>query len=299
MNNSDARFARSVSSVVPATQTLEGAGFIVNRPFPSRVLRQFDPFLLLDEMGPMDVAPGEAKGAPDHPHRGFETVTYMLSGAFEHRDSSGRSGKLSPGDVQWMTAGSGLIHSEMPSKELVKTGGRMHGFQLWVNLPKRYKTTPPHYQEIPQSKIPTARSEDGRVTVRTIAGESIGTRAVIETKTPLMYLHVKLEPGAQLMQPVPPDYNVFAYTIDGSGVFGKGLTAVSKSHQMVLFGKDGNGVYVRADDKNPLEILLIGGVPINEPVARYGPFVMNTEEEITQAIEDYQSGRMGVIQSSP
>ena len=301
MNNSNkkadnASNLRSVSAVVPATQTVEGAGFIVNRPFPSRTLRQYDPFLLLDEMGPMDLKPGEAKGAPDHPHRGFETVTYMLSGAFEHRDSSGHAGNLSPGDVQWMTAGSGVVHSEMPAKEFVETGGRMHGFQLWVNLPKKSKMSPPHYQEIPGAKIPTVRSSDGKVRVRTIAGESLGTSAIIETKTPILYLHAKLEPGGELIQPVQRDYNLFAYVIEGAGYFGKDKTKVARNHQMVMFGKDGDAAYIHADEKSPLEILLIGGIPINEPIARYGPFVMNTEEEIGQAIQDYQSGKMGTIQ---
>jgi redox-sensitive bicupin YhaK (pirin superfamily) len=289
---------RSVSSVIPATQTLEGAGFIVNRPFPSRVLRQLDPFLLLDEMGPMNVKPGEAKGAPDHPHRGFETVTYMLSGAFEHHDSSGHSGKLRPGDVQWMTAGSGVVHSEMPAKEFVNTGGKMHGFQLWVNLPKKDKMARPHYQEIPSSRIPIAKSQDGKVTVRMIAGDSLDKHAKIETKTPIMYLHITLEPGAEFVQPVPTDYNLFAYVIEGMGYFGQDKTRVTKNHQMVIFDKDGgDSAYIHADEKTPLEILLIGGVPINEPVARYGPFVMNTEEEISQAIQDYQQGKMGIISS--
>jgi redox-sensitive bicupin YhaK (pirin superfamily) len=244
----------------------------------------------------MDVKPGEAKGAPDHPHRGFETVTYMLSGAFEHRDSSGHSGKLNPGDVQWMTAGSGVVHSEMPAKEFEAKGGRMHGFQLWVNLPKKNKMSSPHYQEIPKSKIPTARSADGRVTVRTIAGESLGASALIETKTPIMYLHVTLEPGAEFAQPVRSDYNLFAYVVEGSGYFGRDKTKVAKNHQMVMFAKDGASAFMHADEKSPLEILLIGGVPINEPIARYVPFVMNTEQEIGQAIEDYQSGKMGTIQ---
>src|SRR5262249_19666451 len=152
-----------VSSVVPGQATYEGEGFLVHRPFPTRTLMDFDPFLLLDEMGPMDLAPGEAKGAPDHPHRGFETVTYMLSGRFEHKDSVGHSGKLRPGDVQWMTAGSGVIHSEMPEHEFTRTGGVLHGMQLWVNLPKRDKMIAPRYQEIPAEKIPVAKSEDGKV----------------------------------------------------------------------------------------------------------------------------------------
>src|SRR5881397_3871424 len=159
---------------------MEGGGFLVRRPFPQASFSEFDPFLLLDEMGPMELAAGEAKGAPDHPHRGFETVTYLLDGRFEHKDSHGHSGKIAPGDVQWMTAGSGVIHSEMPEKEYAQTGGRLHGFQLWVNLPRRDKMIKPHYQDIPSAKIPVAESADSRVKVRVIAGEALGKRAVID-----------------------------------------------------------------------------------------------------------------------
>src|SRR5215472_193451 len=169
---------RSVRDVVPAIETLEGAGFLVHRPFPTSDLDYFDPFLLLDEMGPANLAPGEAKGAPDHPHRGFETVTYLLSGSMEHKDSRGNRGKLTPGDVQWMTAGSGVVHSEMPAASFSQTGGRMHGFQLWVNLPARDKMMAPRYQEIPASRIPVGRTADGTVAVRVIAGKSLGAEAV-------------------------------------------------------------------------------------------------------------------------
>src|SRR5207237_1368154 len=180
---------RTVAGVVNSIETLEGGGFLVRRPFPKASFSEFDPFLLLDEMGPMDLAPGEAKGAPDHPHRGFETVTYLLSGNMEHKDSSGHAGRLTPGDVQWMTAGAGVVHSEMPSPEFARDGGLMHGFQLWVNLPKRDKMTTPCYQEIPNSQIPKATSADGLVKVSVIAGAAMGEKAVIETRTPILYLH--------------------------------------------------------------------------------------------------------------
>src|ERR1700736_4270506 len=173
---------RSIERTVPALRTVEGGGFIVHRPFPTRMLMDFDPFLLLDEMGPVDYAPGEAKGAPDHPHRGFETVTYMISGKMEHRDSHGNAGRLGRGDVQWMTAGAGVVHSEMPAEDFQRQGGRMHGFQLWVNLPQRDKMIRPHYQEIPAAGIPVATSADGKATVRVIAGESMGKQAVINTR---------------------------------------------------------------------------------------------------------------------
>jgi hypothetical protein len=285
---------RSVETVIPAVATLEGAGFLVHRPFPGPSLDHFDPFLLLDEMGPSDLGPGEAKGAPDHPHRGFETVTYLLSGAMQHKDSQGNQGKLTPGDVQWMTAGSGVVHSEMPEPSFAAKGGRMHGFQLWVNLPARDKMTRPRYQEIPGPGIPVAKSDDGKVTVRVIAGEALGKTAVIETRTPIFYLDCALEPGASLTQPALPEYNVFAFVYEGRGTFGSNARA-ARRHQAVIFANDGDAVRLEAVADASLRTLLIGGVPLNEPVARYGPFVMNTRDEIAQAFSDYQSGRLGEI----
>ena len=289
---------RTVAGIVNSIETLEGGGFVVRRPFPKASFSEFDPFLLLDEMGPMDVAPGEAKGAPDHPHRGFETVTYLLSGDMEHKDSRGHAGRLRPGDVQWMTAGAGVVHAEMPSSEFARTGGRMHGFQLWVNLPKRDKMMNPRYQEIPNSQIPKATSADGLVTVSVIAGEAMGEKAVIETRTPIIYLHYRIEPGGVATQQVPATYNAFAYIVEGEGLFGVDSERAGDG-QMVLFAQDGDEVRVEnpADAKATLEVLLIAGVPLNEPVARYGPFVMNTQAEIRQAVADYQSGKMGHLQA--
>jgi quercetin 2,3-dioxygenase len=285
---------RSVENVIPAVATYEGAGFLVHRPFPSSSLDHLDPFLLLDEMGPSDLGPGEAKGAPDHPHRGFETVTYLLSGAMQHKDSQGNRGQLRPGDVQWMTAGSGVVHSEMPEPSFAASGGRMHGFQLWVNLPARDKMTKPRYQEIPASGIPVGKSEDGKVTARVIAGEALGKGAVIETRTPIFYLDYELAPGASLEQPAPPEYNVFAYVVEGNGVFGSNRSP-ARRHEMVQFVADGDAVRIEAAPGATLRVLLIGGVPLNEPVARYGPFVMNSRAELVQAFEDYQAGRLGEI----
>ncbi len=289
---------RTVAGIVNSIETLEGGGFLVRRPFPKAAFSDFDPFLLLDEMGPMDVAPGEAKGAPDHPHRGFETVTYMLSGDMEHKDSSGRAGRLRPGDVQWMTAGAGVVHAEMPSAEFTRTGGRMHGFQLWVNLPQRDKMIKPRYQEIPSSRIPKATSADGLVSVSVIAGEAMGEKAVIETRTPIIYLHYRIKPGGMVNQLVPRDYNAFAYIVEGAGLFGvEGEPAADG--QMIMFAPDGNVIRIEnpPDANATLEVLVIAGVPLNEPIARYGPFVMNTEAEIHQAFEDYRRGRMGAIKS--
>ena len=289
---------RTVAGIVNSIETLEGGGFLVRRPFPKASFSDFDPFLLLDEMGPMDVGPGEAKGAPDHPHRGFETVTYMLSGDMEHKDSSGHAGRLRSGDVQWMTAGAGVVHGAMPSAEFLRDGGRMHGFQLWVNLPQREKMVKPRYQEIRSAKIPKATSADGLVSVSVIAGEAMGEKAVIETRTPIIYVHYRIEPGGVATQRVPHDYNAFAYIIDGSGLFGAEGERGADG-QMVMFAPDGDEVRIEnpEDAKATLEVLVIAGAPLNEPIARYGPFVMNTKAEIHQAFEDYRRGRMGVIGS--
>jgi len=283
---------RSVAQLVHATPQLEGEGMIVTRPFPTARLDQLDPFLLLDRMGPVKHGPGEAKGAPDHPHRGFETVTYVLEGTIEHGDSQGNHGRIGPGDVQWMTAGSGVIHSEMPSEEIRRDGGRLHGFQLWVNLPRIDKMMKPRYQELRAADIPTATSADGKVTVTVIAGESLGTKATIDTRTPILYLHVRLAAGAHFTQAIPEAYNAFAFVIGGEAAFGDRL---AHENDMVVFNGDGDEVAISSE--NGAELLLIGGVPLHEPIARYGPFVMNTPGEIRQAMIDYQSGRFGEITS--
>jgi len=291
MNN-----VRSISQIVNAKTTTEGEGFTVHRSFPNNVVRDFDPFLLLDEMGPIDLPPNQAKGAPDHPHRGFETVTYVIDGAFEHKDSNGNQGRILAGDVQWMTAGSGVIHSEMPEKEFSKKGGRLHAFQLWVNLPKKDKMANPRYQDILSKEIPKVVSSDGKVKITIIAGESLGQSAIIDTKIPIMYLHLSMKPNSSFTQPVPKNYNVFAYVAKGEVLFGEDRLSVKKE-QAVFFEKDGDKISIHApeDSIGPSEILIIGGSPIGDPVVRYGPFVMNTEEEIQQALEDYKNGKMGKI----
>ncbi len=284
--------ARTVRRILPSVETLEGAGFLVHRPFPTAALDHFDPFLLLDEMGPMDLGPGQAKGAPDHPHRGFETVTYLLAGRMEHGDSRGNRGRLGPGDVQWMTAGSGVVHSEMPEPGFAAKGGRMHGFQLWVNLPRRDKMMKPRYQEVPAAAIPVGRSSDGSATARVIAGEALGARAVIDTRTPIAYFDVTLAPGAVLEQALETDFNAFAYVVEGTGVFGADRVS-ARPHDLVLFRNDGSTARLEAGADEPLRALVIAGRPLGEPVARAGPFVMNTRAEIVQAFEDFQQGRLG------
>jgi quercetin 2,3-dioxygenase len=292
---------RLVSKVVDSVQTTEGEGFIVNRVFPTGFISDFDPFLLLDEIGPRNLRPGEAKGAPDHPHRGFETVSYVIDGHFQHKDSRGNSGKIGQGDVQWMTAGSGVIHSEMPQNNFLRVGGKLHAFQLWVNLPRRDKMTKPRYQDIQAAKIPVGQTSDGLVTVKVIAGEALGAQAIIDTRTPITYLHFTLQPGGSIIQQVPREFNAFAYVIGGiEGLFGLKENEdqqLAKRGQIVLFAKDADKVSIRnpMNADSALDILLIAGLPLNEPVAHYGPFVMNTQEEIYQAIEDYRNGRMGSI----
>jgi redox-sensitive bicupin YhaK (pirin superfamily) len=285
--------SRSVRMVLPAWHGLEGAGFEVRRPFPGRAVAHLDPFVLLDEMGPTDNAPGEAVGAPDHPHRGFETVTYLLDGELEHRDSWGNAGRLRPGDVQWMTAGAGVVHSELPAPRIVRDGGRMHGFQLWVNLPRSEKLTPPRYQDLRAVGIPAVRSGDGRAEVRIVAGEALGVHAGTRTHTPILYLHVSLAPGGRIEQPVPRGWNVLVYVFGGRARIGRDLRVVPDGDLAVL-AKDGDALVLESDGGRA-ELLVLAGEPLGEPVLQYGPFVMSTEEEILQAIEDYRAGRMGEI----
>jgi redox-sensitive bicupin YhaK (pirin superfamily) len=284
---------REIFRVVTAHKQREGGGFVVRRPCPSYGLTVVDPFLLIDEMGPVDYAPGEAVGAPDHPHRGFETVTYVLEGEMEHEDSAGHRGSLRAGDVQWMTAGAGIIHSEEPSRALREKGGRVHGFQIWVNLPARLKMTRPRYQEIGAAKIPVAETPDGLAKVRVIAGEALGARAVIDTYTPIVYQDWSVAEGADLTLPLPRDHQALVYVFEGEVRLGAGEGKPANDGQMALLGP-GDAVRLRGVAGGG-RFLLLAGVPLGEPVARYGPFVMNNEAEIVQAMQDFQSGRMGEI----
>jgi quercetin 2,3-dioxygenase len=281
--------SRTVEKLITAHHQTEGAGFVVRRPLPTMGLELVDPFLLIDEMGPVVYGPGEAVGAPDHPHRGFETVTYLLDGEFDHEDSKGHRGRLSSGDVQWMTAGSGLVHSEVPSERLRREGGRLHGFQIWVNLPARQKMTPPRYQEIPSSRIPEAKSSDGLAMVRVIAGHALGVRAVIETHTPITYQDWRVQPGASIEQPIDADQNAVAYVFEGALRIAGSKVAEG---QMAILGA-GDSVRIEGGDGR---MLLLAGRPHREPVARYGPFVMNNRAQLLQAMVDYQSGAMGSIE---
>jgi quercetin 2,3-dioxygenase len=275
--------------IVPAQRFVEGGGFTVRRPFPVDGLAYVDPFLLIDEMGPAAYGPGEAIGAPDHPHRGFETVTYMIDGAMEHEDSHGHRGEIRSGDVQWMTAGAGVIHSEMPARDIIERGGTMHGFQIWVNLPKDKKMTQPRYQEFPSAELP-AYSQDDRW-VRVIAGEADGRRSPIETTVPTTILHVRLDSGSSGNFSIAPGSNAIVHTIAGSGsVFDEPLRA----HDVAIIERAPTELRLSAENDG-FEALLLAAVPLHEPVARYGPFAMNTTEEVRQAFEDFRAGRFGEI----
>jgi redox-sensitive bicupin YhaK (pirin superfamily) len=287
---------RPVERVITAHRQREGGGFLVRRPLPAPGLRMVDPILMIDEMGPVDYAPGEAVGAPDHPHRGFETVTYMLAGEFEHRDSAGHAGSLRPGDVQWMTAGRGVVHSEMPSARILREGGRVHGFQIWVNLPASLKMTQPRYQEMEGSDIPVVVNSDGLARVRIIAGEALGVESHIDTHTPIVCLHWTLQPGARVEQALPVDHNGLVYVFAGE-LKSDGIR-IADGQMAVLGAGDVVELDASAGSSGNTQALLLGGVPINEPVVQRGPFVMNTEAEIATAIHDYESGRMGAIESA-
>lgn len=279
---------RSVTAIVDTVRVLEGGGFPVRRPFPTAKLDHIDPFLLLDHFGPIAWGPNQAIGAPAHPHRGFETVSYILAGAMEHRDSAGNQGKLGPGDVQWMTAGAGVIHSELPDPEFKRRGGVMHGFQIWVNLPAAAKMMAPRYQEVRKAEIPIARSDDGKVEVKVIAGEALGVHAKIDTITPILYQHWTLEPGGSIVAGVPAGYRGMVYVFAGAlEVAGQRV----EEGQLARLSEDGEMIEFSAPNERA-ELLLLAGVPLDEPVARHGPFVMNTREQLVEAFEDYQAGRL-------
>ncbi len=285
---------KEIGKLITAHRQLEGGGFVVRRPLPGPGLDVIDPFLLIDEMGPVVYEPGQAVGAPDHPHRGFETVTYVLDGEMEHEDSAGHRGALGPGAVQWMTAGAGIVHSEEPSRKLREQGGRMHGFQIWVNLPARLKMTRPRYQELAGAAIPSATSEDGKASVKVIAGEALGVRAAIDTITPIVYQDWTLQAGADVSVALAPGQTALVYVFSGAARVGDGGDAVGDGQLAVL----GAGEVVRLRAGEPARLLLLAGTPLREPVARYGPFVMNRPEEIMEAVRDFQSGKMGEITRS-
>ena len=289
---------RPVRSVTTAPHGLEGEGFPVRRAFAGVALEDLDPFIHLDQMGEVEYAPGEAKGTPWHPHRGFETVTYMIDGIFEHADSNGGGGVITNGDTQWMTAGSGILHIEKPPEHLVRSGGLFHGFQLWVNLPAAQKWAPPRYQDIRASEVSLLSSPDGGSLIRVIAGEIAGYAGPGTTYSPMTLVHGTLSPGARLSLPWRPDYNALVYVMNGDGTIGTDGRPVGMG-QLAVLGT-GDAITVAAErhqeSRSPtMDVLILGGLPIRESVAWLGPFVMNTREEVLQAVADYQAGRLGSI----
>jgi redox-sensitive bicupin YhaK (pirin superfamily) len=289
---------RPVRTVTTAPVGYEGEGFPVRRAFAGVSKADLDPFVHMDQMGEVEYAPGEPKGTPWHPHRGFETVTYMIDGTFQHQDSHGGGGVIQDGATQWMTAGSGILHIETPPAALVESGGLFHGIQLWVNLPGKDKFTPPRYQSLEGEHVVLVASPDGGALVRIIAGDVGGHRGPGSTHTPITLLHVTVSPGAEIDLPWNAEFNALAYVLAGSGTVGPARTP-AHTGQLAVMGA-GDRVVLAADAKQDphapnLEVLLLGGQPIREPVAQYGPFVMNTREELAQAIEDFQKGKLGVI----
>jgi quercetin 2,3-dioxygenase len=291
--------SRPVARVVPAHHAVEGAGFEVWRPFPGGIdAHVADPFFLLDQLGPVEYAPNEPVGAPWHPHRGFETVTYVIDGVIAHHDSNGGGGVIGEGDTQWMTAGAGILHDEVPTEAFLRSGGRSHGVQLWVNLPAALKFSPARYQAITSDELKLLTSADGGALVRLIAGDIAGHAGPGSTHTPIAYAHASISPGAQIDVPWDPTFSAMAYVLTGRGYAGLDRRPVDE-HTLVVFGA-GDAISIGAaptqpEDSPNLEVLLLGGLPIREPIAHYGPFLMNTREQIIEAIDDFQAGRMGVI----
>jgi redox-sensitive bicupin YhaK (pirin superfamily) len=293
---------RPTAWVTTAPRGLEGEGFPVRRAFAGVPLADLDPFIHMDEMGEVEWEPGAAKGTSWHPHRGFETVTYMLDGTFQHQDSNGGGGFISDGDTQWMTAGGGILHKEAPPDAVVAAGGLFHGIQLWVNLPGRLKMTNPRYQDIRGGEVALLTNHDGGALLRVIAGEVAGHAGPGVTHTPIALLHATVQPGARLRLGWEPGYNALVYVLDGRGTVGPDRVPLS-SGQLAVLGS-GEVIALEADTEQDvrspaLEVLLLGGHPIGEPVAAYGPFVMNTRAELQQAYDDFNAGRLGRIPAEP
>ena len=270
----------------------------MRRAFYGVDLADLDPFIHLDQMGEVEYAPGEPKGTPWHPHRGFETVTYMIDGTFEHEDSQGGGGVITNGDTQWMTAGSGILHIEKPPEALVMSGGLFHGFQLWVNLPAADKFLDPRYQDIRAGEVSLLTSPDGGALLRLIAGDLAGHHGPGSTHTPITMVHATVHPGVRLHVPWNPQFNALAYVLNGRGAFGPQQVAAEMG-QLVVYGP-GDAITARADEQQEsrspnLDLLILGGQPIGEPVVWQGPFVMNTHAELAQAFDDYRHGRLGMI----
>ncbi|HZU71163.1 MAG TPA: pirin family protein [Acidimicrobiales bacterium] len=288
------RRPRPVRSVTTAPSGLEGEGFPVRRAFAGVDLADLDPFVHMDQMGAVDYGPGEPRGTAWHPHRGFETVTYMIEGTFQHQDSHGGGGIISDGATQWMTAGGGILHIETPPEALVVSGGLFHGIQLWVNLPASDKMVSPRYQSLEGEQVVLVSSPDGGALLRVVAGDVAGHRGPGATHTPISFVHATVAAGARLELPWDPEFNALVYVLAGSGSVGEEGRPVAGG-QLAVFGSGDYLAVASTEGGAPLEILVLGGRPIREPVAAYGPFVMNNRQELVQAMEDYRAGRLGVI----
>jgi quercetin 2,3-dioxygenase len=289
---------RPVRSITTAPRGFEGEGFPVRRAFAGVALEALDPFIHLDQMGEVEYAPGEPKGTAWHPHRGFETVTYIIDGTFEHQDSNGGGGVITDGDTQWMTAGAGILHIEKPPEWLVTSGGLFHGLQLWVNLPSRDKRADPRYQDIRGNAVSLLSSPDGGALLRVIAGEVDGHPGPGVTYSPISVVHATLQPGAEVDIPWRLDFNALVYTLAGAGYVGGERRPIHTGQLAVLGAGDAIriGADAAQDGNSPtLDVYIMGGLPIGEPVAWYGPFVMNTHAELAQAFDDYRAGRLGTI----
>jgi redox-sensitive bicupin YhaK (pirin superfamily) len=289
---------RPVVAVTDAPSGFEGEGFPVRRAFAGVPMADLDPFVHMDQMGEVEYAPGEPKGTPWHPHRGFETVTYMIDGTFQHQDSIGGGGLITNGSTQWMTAGAGILHIERPPEQLIATGGLFHGIQLWVNLPAAEKWVDPRYQDLEAQDNLLLTSPDGGALVRVIAGDVAGHRGPGATRTPISLVHASVHPGAQLLLPWPREFNALVYVLAGSGTIGAEHGPIHTGN-LAVHGA-GDALEISADQaqeaRHPvLDVLILGGRPIGEPVVAHGPFVMNTRDEIVQAFEDYQAGRLGTV----
>lgn len=292
---------RPVLQLTTAPQGYEGEGFPVRRAFAGIDLRHLDPFIMMDQMGEVDYAPGEPKGTPWHPHRGFETVTYMIDGVFDHQDSHGGGGTITDGDTQWMTAGAGLLHIESPPEWLVQKGGLFHGIQLWVNLPSSQKLTTPRYQDIRSGQVALATSADAGALVRVIAGSVDGAHGPGSTHTPMALVHATIEPGARLDLPWDVEHNALVYVLSGEGTVGTDGRPIRAGQTAVLGAGDYLTIAARGtqESRSPrLDVIVVGGRPIREQVAWAGPFVMNTKAEVLAAYEDFQKGRFGHIPAS-
>jgi len=289
---------RPVRQVTTAPHGFEGEGFPVRRAFAGVDLGDLDPFVHLDQMGEVEYAPGEPKGTPWHPHRGFETVTYMLDGVFEHSDSNGGGGTITDGDTQWMTAGSGLLHIEKPPEWLVQSGGLFHGLQLWVNLPRSMKWAAPRYQDLRGGDVGLVTTSDAGALVRVIAGDVGGHAGPGSTHTPMTMVHATLAPSAQVRLPWRPDFNALVYVLAGNGTVGTAKQPI-RTGQLAVLGPGDVVEFAAAAGQETrsatLEVIVLGGKPIREPVAWAGPFVMNTRAEVITAFEDFQAGRMGRV----